>query len=96
MALASAKASAKALASAKAIENAMISIPKLSLEKLCNAYSILLKIEDCDNPAHMILFINSLETIIDMNIRTFSWTNRMDLMYILRNELDLKLDKIET
>ncbi len=85
-----------ATANTKTIENAMISIPKLSIEKLCNAYNILLKIEDCDNPAHMILFINSLDAIIDINIRSFSWSNRMDLMYIIRNELDFKLDKIET
>jgi len=85
-----------ATANRKTIENAMISIPKLSIEKLCNAYNILLKIEDCDNPAHMILFINSLDAMIDINIRSFSWSNRMDLMYIIRNELILKLDKIET
>jgi hypothetical protein len=85
-----------AMAMTKTIENAMISIPKLSIEKLCNAYNILLKIEDCDNPAHMILFINSLDAMIDINIRSFSWSNRMDLMYIIRNELDFKLDKIET
>lgn len=85
-----------AMAMTKTIENAMISIPKLSIEKLCNAYNILLKIEDCDKPAHMILFINSLDAMIDINIRSFSWSNRMDLMYIIRNELDFKLDKIET
>jgi hypothetical protein len=89
-------AKATAIANRKTIENAMVTIPKLSLEKLCNAYSILLKIEDCDNPAQILLFINSLETIIDINIRSFSWTNRMELMYIIRNELDSKLNKIET
>ena len=80
-----------ASANALTIENAMISIPKLSLKKLCNAYSILLKIEEENKPSHIILFINSLDAIIDINIRTFSWTNRMDLMYIIRNELDSKL-----
>ena len=77
---------------------ALETIPKISIDNLIDAYNILLEIEEGfihnNKPLHiLLLFINTLETIININISSYSWSQRMELMYIIRTTLKDKAKK---
>ena len=75
------------------MEKAIETLPHISLNNLISAYNILLKLEEDVKPAQVILFINVIESYININITHYSWTQRMELMFIIRTIIKDKATK---
>jgi hypothetical protein len=70
---------------------ALETLPRISLNNLIYAYNILLGLEEDIKPDQVI--INLIEVYISINIKEYSWTQRMELMFIIRTIIKDKATK---
>ena len=70
---------------------ALETLPHISLNNLIDAYNILLKVEEDIKQDQVI--INLIDAYININIRSYSWTQRMELMFIIRTIIKDKATK---